>query len=61
MFWMRLDGKEEGECRANPPVPMLLPVVSPLGVKGASVMAFFANTRADIWCGRHESRLGVVS
>ena len=61
LYWYRKD-RNEGECRAQQPVPMMVPVQGGLvGNPQVGMMSFFPTTRGDIWCGMHQrfGRKGV--
>jgi hypothetical protein len=50
----------DGECRADPPQVLLVPMPTRIGLTpGLSINGFFPKTRPDLWCGRF-SRLMIV-
>lgn len=60
-FWQILPGNKVGACRCNPPTAIMVGMGQhPVSQKPMPLVdGFFATTRADIWCGRHEFRVGT--
>jgi hypothetical protein len=53
-------GSNDGECRADPPQVLLVPMPTKIGLTpGLSINGFFPKTRPDLWCGKF-MRLTVV-
>ncbi|PIV84246.1 MAG: hypothetical protein COW51_01025, partial [Candidatus Moranbacteria bacterium CG17_big_fil_post_rev_8_21_14_2_50_44_12] len=53
-YWNPVDPGPDGECRADHPHPILMPLQTLLDKKPQiGVNSFFPKTRPDIWCGRH--------
>lgn len=44
----------EGECRANPPVPIAVPIQTQQGVS-VGIQAFYPVLASSQWCGRYQA------
>lgn len=57
-YWER-QKEGDGDCRAVPPTPLVVPMGSPLvgAPKGIGVLAFFPRTLSSVWCGMYKSKV----
>lgn len=57
--WQRLHG-EQGECRHNPPIGILMTVQNKLSNEAIQTPGgYWPPVRGDSWCGQHEMKLSI--
>lgn len=57
-FTMTDDRRQQGYCRANPPIPILMGYETGLhGIKEPLVRAFFPPMLSHGWCRAHQDRI----
>jgi hypothetical protein len=60
--FLEVGAENEGLCRANPPVPILLGVTqNALGQPVPVVRSFFPPTKTDVTCGAHRLNANALA